>query len=136
MIFSDYIIRTPHKHPFSREKQFGLYNLNCISTNYEHVCNMDSHFMNNINLRNFHPSVLGHCWLFLVKNQVFGLLDQIAPKLPQKIRKKSRITTPLEETSYETPPLKIQNSTAQTHFSFFLIFIFSEKSEKNCISFI
>ncbi|AET04463.1 hypothetical protein MTR_8g089010 [Medicago truncatula] len=47
--------------------------------------------------------------LFLVKNPIFGLLDRIAPKLPQKIRKKSRIKTPLEGTSYRTPLLKIQN---------------------------
>ena len=30
---------------------------NCISTNYEHVCNMDSHFKDNINLPNSHPFV-------------------------------------------------------------------------------
>ncbi|AES66658.1 hypothetical protein MTR_2g076930 [Medicago truncatula] len=66
---------------------------------------MDSHFRDNINLPNSHPSVLGHCYLFLVKNRVFGLLDRIAPKLPQKIRKNSRTMT-----SYGTPPLKIQNS--------------------------
>jgi len=35
-----------------------------------------------INLPNSHPSVLCHCYLFLVKNRVFGLLDWIAPKLP------------------------------------------------------
>jgi len=65
--------------------------------------------MDNINLPNSHPSVLGHCYLFLVKNRVFGLLDRIAMKLLQKIRKNSRIMTPLEGTSYGTPPLKIQN---------------------------
>jgi len=64
IIFSDYIIRTPHKHHFSREKQFGLYNPNCISTNSKHVCNMDNHFRDNINLPNSHSSVLGHCYLF------------------------------------------------------------------------
>ena len=53
MIFSDYIIRTPPpKHHFSREKQFGLYNLNSINSNSKHVCNMDSHFRDNINLPN------------------------------------------------------------------------------------
>ncbi|KEH20075.1 hypothetical protein MTR_8g066972 [Medicago truncatula] len=67
---------------------------------------MDSHFRDNINLPNSHPSVLGHCYLFLVKNWVFGLLDQIAPKLPHKIRKNSRTMT---LTSYGTPPLQIQN---------------------------
>ena len=63
--------------------------------------------MDNINLPNSHPSVLGHRYLFLVKNRVFGQLDRIAPKLPQKIKK---IQGPLEETSYGAPPLKIQNS--------------------------
>ncbi|KEH24199.1 transmembrane protein, putative [Medicago truncatula] len=53
---------------------------------------------------------LDHCYLFLVKNWVFGLLDRIAPKLTQKIRNNSRTMTPLEGTSYGTPPLKIQNS--------------------------
>jgi len=79
------------KHPFSREKQFGLYNLNCISTNPKHVCNMYSHFRDNFNLPNSYPSILGHCYLFLVKNRVFGLLNRIAPKLPQKIRKLQRL---------------------------------------------
>ena len=44
--------------------------------------------MDNINFPNSHPSLLGHCYLFLVKNLVFGLFDRIAPKLSQKIRKK------------------------------------------------
>ncbi|AET00205.1 hypothetical protein MTR_5g089460 [Medicago truncatula] len=71
---------------------------------------MDSHFRDNNNLPNSHPSVLGHCYLFLVKNRVFRLLNRIAPKLSQKIRKNSRTVTPKEETSYGTLPLKIQNS--------------------------
>ena len=100
MIFSDYIIETPPKHPFSREKQFGLYNPNCISTNSKHVCNMDSCFRDNINLPNSHPSLLDHCYPFLVKNWVFELHDQIVPKLPQKIKKNSRTMTPVEGTSY------------------------------------
>ncbi|AES89015.1 hypothetical protein MTR_4g068070 [Medicago truncatula] len=66
--------------------------------------------MDNINLPNSHPSVLGHCYMFLVKNRVFGLLDRIAPKFPQKIRKSSRTMTPLEGTSQGIPSLKIQNS--------------------------
>jgi hypothetical protein len=37
--------------------QFGLHNSNCISTNSEHVCNMDSHFKDNINLPNSHLRV-------------------------------------------------------------------------------
>jgi len=48
---------------------------------------MDSHFRDNINLPNSHPSVLGHCNLFLGKNWVFEQLDQIAPKLPKKSEK-------------------------------------------------
>ncbi|AES71489.1 hypothetical protein MTR_3g077510 [Medicago truncatula] len=66
--------------------------------------------MDNINLPKFHPSVLGHCYLFLVKKRVFRLLDRIALKLPQKIRKNSRTMTLIEGTSYGSPPLKIQNS--------------------------
>jgi len=58
LIFSDYRIR---KHPFWREKKFGLYNPNCINTNFKHVCSMNSHFKDNINLPNSHPSVLCHC---------------------------------------------------------------------------
>jgi len=42
-------------------KQFGLYNPNCIITNYEHVCNMDNQIKDHINLLNSHPYVLGHC---------------------------------------------------------------------------
>jgi len=110
MNFPDYIIRTPPKPHFSSEKQFRLYNLNCISTSSKYICNMNSHFRDNINLPNSHPSVLGHCYLFLLKNRVSGLLDRTAPKLPQKIRKNSRTMTPLDGTSYGTPPLKIQNS--------------------------
>jgi len=89
IFFSDYIIRTPPKHPFSREKQFGLYNPNCISTNFKHVCNMDSHFMNNTNLPNSHPFVLGHYYLFLVKNRVFRLLDGLLRNFSKKSEKKS-----------------------------------------------
>jgi len=70
---------------------------------------MYSHFRDNINLPNSYPFVLGHCYPFLVKNRVFGLLDRIVLKLPQKIRKNSRTITPLKENSYGTPPLKIQN---------------------------
>lgn len=56
LIFSDYRIRTPPKHYFFMVlMQFGLRNQNCTNTNYEHVCNMDSHFKDNINLPNFHP---------------------------------------------------------------------------------
>jgi len=55
--------------------QFGLRNPDNINTNSEHVCNMDSHFKDNINLPSFHPCV------FMIK-------------------------TPLEVTSYETPPSK------------------------------
>ena len=105
-MFPDYIIRKPPKPPF----QGKIYNPNYISTNHKHVCNMDSHFRDSINLPNSHPYGLGHYYLFLVKNRVFGLLDRIAPKLLQKIRKNSRTMTPLEWTSYETLPLKIQNS--------------------------
>ena len=97
---------------------------------------MDSHFRDKINLPNSHSSVLGHCYLFLVKNRVFGLLDRIASKLPQKIKKNSRTTTPLEGTSYGTPPLKIQNFIFRLIFHFFSFFIFLEKSEKIYISFI
>jgi len=68
---------------------------------------MNCHFMDNINLPNSHPSVLGHCYPFLVKNRVFGLLDRIAP------------------------PLKIQNSIVETHFSFFKIFHIFKKIQKN-----
>ena len=66
---------------------------------------MNSHFRDNINLPTSYPSVLGHWYLFLVKNWVSELLDRIAPKLPHKIRKISRTMTPLEGTSYVTPPL-------------------------------
>jgi len=55
--------------------QSGLRNPDNTNTNSEHVCNIDSHFKDNINLPIFH-----HC-VFMIK-------------------------TPLEETSYETPPSK------------------------------
>jgi len=59
--FSNYRIRPPSQHHFSREKQFEMYNSNHISTNFESVCNMDNQFKNHINLPNSHPSVLDHC---------------------------------------------------------------------------
>ena len=37
--------------------QSGLRNPNSSNTNYEHVCNIDSHFKDNINLPRFHPCV-------------------------------------------------------------------------------
>ena len=80
LIFSDYRIRTPPKHPFFMVlMQFRLRNPNYTSANSKHVCNMDSHFKDNINLPNSHPCV------FMIK-------------------------TPIEGTSYGTPPLRIQNS--------------------------
>ncbi|KEH22656.1 hypothetical protein MTR_7g056323 [Medicago truncatula] len=79
---------------------------------------MDSYFRDNINLPNSHPSVLGHCYLFLVENRVFGLLDRIAPKLSQKIRKNSRTMTPVEGTSYGTPPLKSKIPSFRPIFHF------------------
>ncbi|KEH32457.1 hypothetical protein MTR_4g125570 [Medicago truncatula] len=75
---------------------------------------MDSHFWDNINFPNFHSSGLGHCYLFLVKNRVFGLLDRIASKLPQKIRKNSRTITLIEGTSYGTPPLQKIRKNSRT----------------------
>ena len=87
MIFSDYIIRTPPKHPFFMVlMQSGLRNLDSTSTNSEHVCNIDSHFKDNINLPSFHPCV------FMIK-------------------------TPLEETSYGTPPSKSKISSFTPFFS-------------------
>ncbi|AES81368.1 hypothetical protein MTR_7g092000 [Medicago truncatula] len=66
---------------------------------------MDSNFRDNINLLNSLSSVLGHCYVFLVKNLVFGLLDRIAPKLLQKIRKNSRtkIQRLLRESAPQNP---------------------------------
>ena len=52
--------------------------------------------VNNINLLNPHLSVLSYCYMFSVKNWVFRLLDRIAPKLPKKITKNSRIMTNVE----------------------------------------
>jgi len=109
MIFPDYIIQTPPKHPFSRKNSSDY----IIQTVSAQILNMFVTRIiilgNNINLHNSHPSVLSHCYTFLVKNRVFGLLDQIAQELPHKIRKNSRIMTTLEETFYGTLPLKIQN---------------------------
>ena len=39
------------------QMQFGLRNPDNINTNFEHVCNIDSHFKNNINLSDSHPCV-------------------------------------------------------------------------------
>jgi len=101
LIFLDYII------------QFGLHKPNCISINFKYVCNMDSHFMNNINLPNFHPSVLGHCYLFLVKKSGFRAtwLDCFETSLENQKKKKNQGSRlHWKGTSYRTPPLKIQNS--------------------------
>jgi len=109
MIFPDYIIQTPPKHPFQGKNSPDY----IILTVSAQVLNMFVTWIiilgNNTNLPSSHPFVLGHCYLFLVKNRIFGLLDQIAPKLQQKIIKNSRIVTPLKGTSWGIPPLKIQN---------------------------
>jgi len=55
--------------------QFGLRNPDSTNTNSEHVCNIDSHFKDNIDLPSFHLRVV-------------------------------MIKTPIEETSYGTPPSK------------------------------
>jgi len=131
MMFPDYIIRKPLKHPFFKVKQFGLYNPNCISTNSKHVCNMDSHFSLGTILifLTLILLFLSHCYMFLVKNRVFGLLDQIAPKLPQKIRKNSRTVTPLEETSMGLRPSKFKIPSFRPIFNFFN-FSYSQKNLK------
>jgi hypothetical protein len=66
--------------------QSGLRNSDSTNTNYEHVCNMDSHFKNNINLPSFHPCVF-------------------------------MINTPLEGTSYGTPPSKSKIPSFRPFFS-------------------
>ena len=63
--------------------------------------------MDNINFPNFYPFVLGHCYMFLVKNRVFGLLDRIALKLSQKSEEKKFKDHDSLKRDY--PPLKIQN---------------------------
>jgi len=54
--YSDYRIRTPLKHPFSGEKQLGVYNLNFISANSKSVCSIwitvTPRFPNNVNSTN------------------------------------------------------------------------------------
>jgi len=67
--------------------QSGLRNPDRTSTNSEHVCNIDSHFKDNINLPSFHPCV------FMIK-------------------------TPLEETSYGTPPSKFKIPSFRPFFFF------------------
>jgi len=58
MIFSDYIIQHPLNTLFFMVlMQSGLCNPDSTSTNSEHVCNMDSHFKDNINLPSFRPCV-------------------------------------------------------------------------------
>jgi len=42
LLFSDYRIWAPPKNPCLGKKQFGLYNLNYINTNFENVCIMNS----------------------------------------------------------------------------------------------
>jgi len=86
--------------------------------------------MDNINLPNSYPFVLGHCYLFLVKNRVFGLLVWIALKLPQKIRKNSRTMTPVEGTSYETPPLQKPKFHRLDPFFIFFNYSYSQKNPK------
>jgi len=46
--------------------QSRLRNPDNTSTNSEHVCNMDSHFKDNINLPSFHPCV------FMIKTPLEG----------------------------------------------------------------
>jgi len=86
MMFPDYIIRKPPKHPFSRQNSSNY----IIRTVSAQILNM---FVTWIVILGtififLTPILLflGHCYL-LVKNWVFGLLDQIAPKLPRKSEK-------------------------------------------------
>ena len=78
---SDFIIQTPQKighipwffqfiqseHPLNtlfRGKTIWIINLNCINTNFEHVCNIDSQIKDHINRPYSHPFVLGHYYLY------------------------------------------------------------------------
>ena len=86
--------------------------------------------MDNINLPNSHPSVLGHCYLFLVKNRVLGLFDRIAPKLPQKIRKKFKDhDSPRKDFLRDSAP---QNPKFHRLDQFFIfkVFLHSHKNSK------
>jgi len=137
MIYSDYIIRTPPKHPFSRENSSDY----IIRTVSAQILNMFVTWIvileNNINLSNSHPFVLSHCYMFLVKNQVFGLLDQIAPKLPLENQKKFKDHDSLRRGFLQdSAPQNPKFHRLDPFFIFFKFFIFSEKSEKICISFI
>jgi len=81
MIFSDYRIRTPPTHHFFMVlMQFGLCNPDNTSTNFKHVCNIDSHFKDNINLPSFNPCV------FMIKTPLEGTFYGTPPK-------KSKITS-------------------------------------------
>jgi len=92
---------TPSCSNSSWEKQTALHNLNCISIKIQHVYNKI------INLRTILTiltliivfRVIFCCFHHVpIKNAVVGLLNQIVPKLAQKIRrrKKSRNKTLLE----------------------------------------
>jgi len=79
--------------------QSGLSNPDITSTNSEHVCNMDSHFKDYINLPSFCPCV------FMIK-------------------------TPLERTSYRTPPSKSKIPLFRPFF--FMVLIQSGLRNPNC----
>ena len=70
MVFSDYRIWTPPKHRFFMVlMQFWFCNPASTSTNSENVCNMDSHFKDNINLPNFF--ILVFLWFYLTWIELF-----------------------------------------------------------------
>jgi len=54
--------------------QFGLRNPDIINTNYEHICSMDSHFNDNINLPSFNPCV------FMIKTPLKGTFTELHPQ--------------------------------------------------------
>jgi len=74
MIFLDYRIRTPLNTIFFMVlMQFGLRNPDSTNTYYEHVCNMDSHPKDNINLPSFHSCV------FMIKTLLEGTSYRTPP---------------------------------------------------------
>jgi len=70
--------------------------------------------------------------LLIVKNPVFGFIDQIALKLSQKIirKNKKRMKTFVEGTSYETSPLKSKIPSFNPVFYFLFYFLYSQKNPK------
>jgi len=87
-------------------------------------------FKDHVNLPNSHPYIFGHCWMFSIKNLIFGLLDHITPNFLRKLEEEKK------QGLYKTEFQNLKILSFRSIFDFFSSYFSGKFEEKNYISFI